>query len=145
MDLAAELTAQLLESRADAESLMLDTCTIGDPGDPVTDPDTGEVTTPLVVKYPDPSWPDDHPRKHGPCKIQGLDPQELNPEAGGATLTVQRYRVDVPVGSFVPAVGDVVEVVTARLDPNLIGRRYRVVALLHKSFATAYRLAVEEA
>lgn len=145
MDLGAELTAQLLESRGDAESLMLDACTIGDPGEPVTDPDTGMVTTPLTARYPDPAWPDEHPWKTGPCKIQGLDPQELNPEAGGATLTVQRYRVDVPVGAYVPAIGDVVEVGTARLDPNLVGRRYRVVALLHKSYATAYRLAVEEA
>lgn len=144
MDLGAELTAQLLESRADAESLMLDTCTIGDPLDPETDPDTGEVTTPIDPRYPDPEWPEDHPWKHGPCKVQGLDPQELNLEAGGAVLTVQRYRVDVPVGSYVPAIGDVVEVGTARLDPNLVGRRYRVVALLHKSYATAYRLAVEE-
>lgn len=141
----ADAEYAIARGREVAESLMLDTCTIGDPGDSVTNPDTGMVTTPLVAKYPDPSWPDGHPWKHGPCKIQGLDPQALNPEAGGATLTVQRYRVDVPVGSYVPAIGDVVEVGTARLDPNLVGRRYRVVALLHKSYATAYRLAVEEA
>lgn len=144
IDIGAELAAQLVESRADAESLMLDTCEIGELGDPVTDPDTGEVTVPLVVEYPDPSWPDDHPWKHGPCKVQGLDPQELNPEVGGATLTVQRYRVDTPVGSFVPAVGKVVDMKTAALDPNLAGRRYRTVALLHKTLATAYRMAVEE-
>lgn len=132
MDLGAELTAQLLESRADAESLMLDTCIIGTLGAPVTDPVTDVVTTPLETLYT------------GKAKVQGLDPQEGNPEAGGATLTVQRYRVDIPVGSYAPKIGHVVEITAASLDPNLAGRRYRVVALLHKTMATAYRLGVEE-
>lgn len=132
MDLGAELTAQLLESRADAESLMLDTCTIGDLGDPVTDPDTGEVTTPLVPEY------------DGRCKVQTWEAQESNPEAGGAVLTVQRYAVHIPVGSYTPEIGHVVEIGTAGMDPNLAGRRYRVVALLHKTLATAYRLGVLE-
>lgn len=133
MDLGAELAAQLLESRADAESLMLDTCTIGTLGAPVTDPVTDVVTTPLESSL-----------YTGKAKVQGLDPQEGNPEAGGATLTVQRYRVDIPVGSYAPKIGHVVEITAARLDPNLVGRRYRVVALLHKTMATAYRLGVEE-
>jgi hypothetical protein len=132
MDLGAELTAQLLESRADAESLMLDTCKIVRPGDPVTDPVTDVVTTPLESLYT------------GKARVQGLDPQEGNPEAGGATLTVQRYRVDIPVGAYVPDIGHVVEITAAALDPNMVGRRYRVVALLHKTLATAYRLGVEE-
>lgn len=133
MDLGAELTAQLLESRADAESLMLDTCAIGDLGDPVTDPDTGEVTVPLVPEY------------EGRCKVQTWEAQESNPEAGGAVQTVQRYAVHIPVGAYAPSIGDVVELGTAALDPNLAGRRYRVVALLHKTLATAYRLGVLEA
>lgn len=132
IDLGAELTAQLLESRADAESLMLDTCVIGDLGDPVTNPDTGEVTTPIDALY------------DGRCKVQTWEAQESNPEAGGAVLTVQRYAVHIPVGSYVPAIGHVVEIETAALDPNLAGRRYRVVALLHKTLATAYRLGVQE-
>ena len=123
---------------------MLDTCTIGTLGDPATDPDTGAVTTPLVQLYPDPAWPDDHPLKHGPCKVQTWEAQESNPEAGGAVQTVQRYAVHIPIGSYAPEVGHVVEIATAALDPNLTGRRYRVVALLHKTLATAYRLGVLE-
>jgi len=132
IDLATELAARLAESRADAESLMLDSCTIGVLGATVTDPNTGTTTTPVTPLYT------------GRCKVQGLDPQESNPEAGGATLTVQRYRVDIPVGSYAPEVGHVVEITAAALDANLMGRKYRVVALLHKTLATAYRLAVEE-
>lgn len=140
----ADVEYAMAEGRELAESLMLDTCTIGDLGVPDTDPDTGEVITPIVPLYPNPAWPADHPWKAGPCKVQAWQSQESNPEAGGATLTVQRYQVHIPVGSYAPEIGHVVEIATAALDPNLVGRRYRVVALLHKSFATAYRLAVEE-
>lgn len=125
-------TAALESGRRIAASLMLDTCTIGTLGDPVTDPNTGEVTVPLVPLYT------------GSCKVQTYEAQESNPEAGGATMTVQRYAVHVPVGSYAPEVGHVVEIAAAALDPNLTGRRYRVVALLHKTLATAYRLGCEE-
>lgn len=143
-DLGAELRAQVLESRVDAESAMLDRCTAGIPGPTVTDPNTGETTTPETVIYPDPAWPDDHPWKHGPCKVQTYEAQESNPEVGGAVMTVQRYAVHFPVGSFAPDVGVAIHLHTAAIDPNLAGRNYRVVALLHKSMATAYRLGVEE-
>jgi hypothetical protein len=116
--------------RRAAESLMRDTCaiTVVDAGDP--DPITGE--RPRTTAYT------------GKCKVQSLVAQETNPEAADATYTVQRYRVDVPVGSYSPAIGDEVTVTAATFDPNLAGRVYRVVALLHKTAATAYRLAVEE-
>lgn len=132
INLAAELAAQLAESRADAESLMLDTCTIVRPGEPVTDPVTDVVTAPGPTVYA------------GKAKVQSLDPQERTPEAGGATFTVQRYALHIPVGAYVPAIGDVATIATAAADANLVGRKYRVVALLHKTLATAYRLALEE-
>ena len=80
----------------------------------------------------------------GKCKVQTYEPQESNPQAGGATYTVQRYAVHVPVGAFVPVIGHVVTITAAALDAGLVGRKYRVVALLHKSLPTAYRLGVEE-
>jgi hypothetical protein len=117
--------------RRRAESLMLDTCTVEAITGVTTDPLTGEDTPAYAPVYT------------GRCKVQGLDPLERNPEAGGATYTVQRYRVDVPVGAFVPAVGQRVTITAATLDPNLTGQTFRVVALLHKTAATAYRLGVE--
>jgi hypothetical protein len=122
----------ILAGRRRAESLMVDACTVGRPGETTTDPDTGELVTPLTPLYA------------GKAKVQSYLPQELNPEVGESMLTVQRYFVHVPVGSFSPEVGDVVEITAAALDANLVGRAYRVVALLHKSLATAYRLGVEE-
>jgi hypothetical protein len=111
---------------------MLDTCTVESVTGVTTDPLTGVDVPTYALVYA------------GKCKVQGLDPLERNPEAGGATFTVQRYRVDVPVGAFVPAVGQRVVVTAAVLDPNLVGKAFRVVALLHKTAATAYRLGVEE-
>lgn len=131
MTFAGDITAALLELRALAESLMVDTCTITAPGEGDPDPVTGDV--PRVPVY------------SGRCKVQSFDAQESNPEAAGTVYTVQRYRVDVPVGSFAPVVGAEVTMTAVTLDPFLIGRKYRVVGLLHKSMATAYRMAVEEA
>ena len=111
---------------------MLDTCTVKRV--------TG-VTTDLLTGADVPTYSTIY---DGPCKVQTFEPQERNPEVGGATLTVQRYSVHVPVGAFVPAVGQVVTITDAALDPNLTGRMFRVVALLHKTAATAYRLGVEE-
>lgn len=116
--------------RRAAESLMKDSCTItaAAAGDP--DPITGEVPRTTVYQ--------------GPCKVQSYNAQESNPEAAGAVFTVQRYRVDVPVGAYRPQIGDEVTMGAVTFDPNLTDRKYRVVALLHKTAATAYRLAVEE-
>lgn len=124
--------AALESGRRIAASLMLDSCTIVRLGQETTDPDTGEPVIPETLLYT------------GPAKVQTYEAQESNPEAGGAVLTVQRYAIHIPVGSYAPEVGHVVEITAAALDPNLSGRRYRVVALLHKTLATAYRLGVTE-
>ena len=118
----------LRAGRVAAERDMIDTCTVS----PVTgvNESTGAPTLGTAVYT-------------GKCKIQTTQAQEANPEAGGATYTVQRYAVHVPVAAFVPVVGHVVTITAAALDANLVGRQYRVVALLHKTLATAYRLAVE--
>lgn len=122
----------VLRGRRMAESLMLDTCTIVRLGTPVTDAD-GDVTMPAPTQV-----------YSGKAKVQTYEAQESNPEAGGATLTVQRYALHIPVGSYVPEIGHLATIAASALDPNMVGRKYRVVALLHKSLATAYRLGVEE-
>lgn len=129
--MTAQSTVQA--GRAAALALMVDACQITHPGEQVTDRTTGNVyAVPDTVVY------------EGPCKVQSYQPFEQNPEAGAHTYTVQRYQVHVPVGAYVPHPGDVVTIVAAALDPHLTGRTYRVVALLHKSLATAYRLAITD-
>lgn len=111
---------------------MLDACTVREVVSVAVDPLTGAGTPTYVLVYT------------GACKVQTSEAQESTPEAGGSTHTVQRYAVHIPVGSFAPKVGHVVTIIASALDPNLTGRVFRVVALLHKTAATAYRLAVEE-
>jgi hypothetical protein len=115
-----------------AESLMVDTCTIRRVTGVTTNPLTGVDTPTLAVVYT------------GRCKVQALDPQEHTPDVSGHTYTIQRYRVDVPVAAYKPAPGDLVTMDTATLDVYLVGRVLRVVALLHKSLATAYRLSATD-
>jgi hypothetical protein len=112
-----------------AASRMFDVCMIHRPGSE-PDPLTGEAVAERV-------W-------GGRCEVSTFEPQESNPAAGGASMTVQRYRLKVPVGSYRPQIGDVATITRASQDPNLHGRKFRVVALLHKTSATAYRLGVEE-
>lgn len=112
---------------------MFDTATVRTVTGVTTDPTTGAVTP----AYSSPLYT-------GRCKVQTYEAQESNPQAAGSTFTVQRYAVHVPAGAFTPEVGQIVTITSAVLDPNLVGRVYRVAALLHKTAATAYRLGVEE-
>lgn len=121
--------AVVMAGRRLAESRMVDTCEVSRPTG-VPDFETG---LPSLL----PVW-------GGRCRVQTYEPQESNPEAGGANYTVQRYSVHLPVGAYRPEIGDVVTITDSQHDPYLVGRVFRVVALLHKTAATAYRLSVEE-
>ncbi len=110
---------------------MVDSVSLFTVGALVTDQTTGVVTVGRDLVW------------SGPGKVTTYEPQESSPEAAGATFTVQRYRLHIPVGSCAPKVG-MIATVSSVLDPGLTGREFRVVALLHKSFTTAYRLMVEE-
>lgn len=129
--LGDDLAVALVELREHAASRMLDTCSIRRVAGTTTDADGVVAPT-----YSEPIY-------SGPCRVQTSEPQERTAEVAGATVTTQRYSVHIPVGAYAPAIGDVVTIDTAALDPNLAGRIYRVSGLLHKQ-ATAYRLAVVE-
>ena len=129
------MTAQgaLQAGRDAARALMVDTCQVVRPGEQVTDRRSGAVyATEGETVY------------EGACKVQSFQPFEANPEAGAHTYTVQRYYLHLPVGAYTPQVGDVATITGSVMDPRLVGRTLRVVALLHKSLATAYRLAVTD-
>lgn len=121
-----------LRGRREAESLMLDACTVHRPGAPVTDPDTGVVAPALTLVYA------------GPCKVQQTISQASNPTAGGHSFTVHDSRVDFPVSAGPFAVDDVVTMTASALDTQLVGRTFRVSELFHKSYATAQRVKVSE-
>lgn len=107
---------------------MTDRCTLEIPGELVDDV-TGEAVMELVYT--------------GPCKVQTYEGYEQNPTAGGAVLTVQRYRVDLPV-VVRSRPGDLVTITASPTDPHLVGKKYRVTAPFNKSYATASRCFVDE-
>lgn len=119
--------------RAAAERLMVDACVIRQPSTTgALDPDTGlRPETPGAVVYT------------GKCKVQTYEAHESTPESGAHQYTVQRLSLHIPATVAVDV--DYIATITASvLDPNLVGKRFRVAGFLHKSFATANRLQVEE-
>ncbi|MFI2563012.1 DUF6093 family protein [Paenarthrobacter sp. NPDC018779] len=121
----------LSRGRVAAERLMLDQCTITRPGEPTTDPDTGEVTNGSAAVY------------SGKCKVQSKDSSTSSPEAGGHSFTVVSRQVHIPAGSADVRDDDVIIVTAAQLS-QLVGRVYRVDGFTPDSFDTAFRLPVKE-
>ena len=117
---------------------MVDACTVDRPGPPVTDPETGAVSATSTPIY----GPDS--AEAGKCKVQRTATQASNPTAGGHQFTLQDSRVDFPVSAGPLMVDDVVTLTASVLDPQLVGRSFRVTELFHKSYATAQRTTVSE-
>lgn len=121
-----------LRGRLAAEALMVDSCRITSGGEPVTDPDTGNVTTERVTVY------------EGRCKVQSKDSAVSNPEAGGASFTVVSRQVHIPVNAAEILNGYEVEITASLLNSFTVGKVYRVEGFTPDSFDTAYRLPVKE-
>ena len=132
MSLASDVLAVLPVLRAEAESLMIDTCTITRPGDSVTDPDSGVVTPGTTPVY------------SGKCKVQSKDSATSTPEAGEAVFVVVSRQIHIPVGAADVRNDDVVTVTASVLNPFGVGRRYRVEGFTPDSYDTAARIPVKE-
>jgi Family of unknown function (DUF6093) len=127
------------EAREDAESVMLDVCTVGRPGTTVTDAD-GVVTTPMALIYPAAvELAEGNP---GRCKVQQTISQANNPEAGGHIFTIQDARLDLPVSGGPFQVNDVVTMTSSLKSPHLVGNVYTVAEIYEKSYPTAQRLRI---
>lgn len=127
--------AEIAEHRADAESLMQDTFRAYKP--------SGAV---VVDRLRKPAFTD---MGTTPGKTQG--PSASSADTATRTVRVGDVDVDVvaaglhlPIGAALPAVGweYECEAVGAASDPAGLGRRYRVVNVPAKSYATARRLDV---
>lgn len=124
--------AAVLAGRVEAEALMLDSCTVERPGEPVTDPDTGEVTPSMSPVYA------------GRCKVQSKDSSVATPDAGGASFTVVSRQVHIPANSADVRDGDVVTITASLLNAFTVGKQYRVEGFTPDTFDTASRLPVKE-
>lgn len=118
--------------RGQADSMMVDTCTIERPGAPVTNPDTGVVTPSMTTVYT------------GKCKVQSKDSATSSPEAGGATFTVVSRQVHIPANAADVKDGDVVTITASLLNSFTVGKVYRVEGFTPDSFDTAARIPVKE-
>ena len=122
----------VLAGRREAEALMVDTCRITSGGEPVTDPETGEVTNTRTLVY------------EGKCKVQSKDSATSTPEAGGATFTVVSRQVHIPANAAEIRDGYEVEVTGSLLNSFTVGKVYRVSGFTPDTFDTAFRLPVKE-
>lgn len=120
--------------REAAEELMVDTGELRGPDVRGSiDPDTGLYpTTPGPLKYT------------GAAKLQTTDTIGNKGDAAERVVMTTRFELHLPMSAPAAAVDDVFAFTSSELDPELVGRRFRVASLIHKSFMTARRLAVEE-
>lgn len=111
---------------------MQDQCVIRRVIGQTTDRETGKV----VPLYED--------AYAGRCKLQSYEGYEQEKSTAETALTVQRMSVHLPVGAYRINVGDIVEVTASRMDPMLVGRKFRITQEApFKTFATAYRVFVD--
>lgn len=132
MSLVDDILRELPKFRREAESLMLDECTIARPGDPVTDPETGDVTAGAAAVY------------EGKCKVQSKDSSVATPDAAGASFTVVSRQVHIPANAADVQDGDVVTITASRLNSFTVGKQYRVEGFTPDTFDTAARIPVKE-
>jgi len=122
----------LTSGRRAAEALMVDACVVEAVTATTTDDITGQVTEQTTTRYA------------GRCRVQQPAAMGQRTDVGEVTVTVLRLQLQLPVvGSETVARGDRVRL-TASVDTALLGRRWIVRDLAHKTHATARRLTIEE-
>lgn len=116
--------------RQRAEYLMSDSCLVERSVGEVTDPVTGVVSEGWETVY------------EGVCKVQGRQAQASSPVAGGHAFTVEQLMIHLPV-SAQSRLDDRVTIMTATMDPDLVGATFRLTELARGTYRTADRWNVE--
>lgn len=125
-----DIQAITLEGRAAAEATMDSVCIVRRPGPEVTDPESGEVTPGLVQVYA------------GKCRVQSTDIGDAKASAGGHQFVLWDAKVYFPAGSGLQ-LDDVCEVTGSDLNPDEVGKSYRLKERRVGSHKTADRWNVE--
>lgn len=133
MSLGADVQAALPQLRAQAESLMIDACTISGGTTSVFNEETFEYETVTAETY------------SGPCRLRFAATAVQDVEAAGQLLVVQRATLSLPIATSGAVLEGHVATITACVnDPALVGRKFRIEGGHHQTFATARRFPVEE-
>ncbi|MEU4570835.1 DUF6093 family protein [Micromonospora sp. NPDC023956] len=127
-----DAAAVLARGRAMAETLMVDECVIRRRTGETNDDESGVVTPDYEQVY------------GGKCRIQQPTATAQEQESGQAALLLVRFELQVPMSVVGVAADDEVQVTASVHDPDLVGRRFVVRGLAHKTHATARRMQVEE-
>lgn len=133
--LADDIDLALPELRAQAESLMQDTCEIRAPGDglPVWDEEKQASIPPeSVLLY------------QGKCRIRLPQMNSDRPLLAVDQVVTVTHVVSIPVAAVAVPSGATIRITDSRHDPANVGRTFMVRSTLHQSQATAQRLACEE-
>lgn len=122
----------LARGRAAAARLMVDTCTVKYQSGTSFN-NTSGVDEPTYTT-----------RFTSACKVQERGVQSTEREAGGREATLVRTTIHLPISAGAVEVDDLVTITASVHDSQLVGRVFRVLAPVGKSFATARRIEVEE-
>jgi hypothetical protein len=133
--LGYDIDAALPELRRQAESMMVDTCTV-EYVNPDAEPGWDEGSGTSVPTYAS--------RYTGKCRVQTTLTEPSNPDAGEREWTVESFTVSVPMSAVGFEVGDRVTITTSAFDADLVGGVFTVTGLAHKTHMTARRLRVQE-
>lgn len=115
------------------EALMVDTGTLTRETSTATNPDTGIQTETTDVIY------------SGPARLQAQVPPGASArEVGEAYRLMLGMVLQLPMSVTDARTGDIWTHTASANDPGLVGRRFIVRDLAHKSHLTARRLGVEE-
>lgn len=137
MTLNSAIEAELPNLRAEAVATFTDTFAAYSPGGSTTDADGFEV----------PGWTDEGStvgKVSGRSRESDTDTRMVT--VGGVERPVVSGGLHIPLTASVPAIGweYVMTAAGPVTDPALVGRRWRVVDVPAKSYATARRLDVVE-
>lgn len=125
-------TSITLRGRVAAERNMLDAVTIQHQTGTTSDPETGVTTPTYSTIYT------------GKAKIQTAQFSGSPSDVGEASVIVSQLQVHVPVAATGITSEDVVTVTASALDPDLVGKTFRIRGPSHKSYLTARRFSVIE-
>ncbi len=126
------VASALARGRQAAERLLVDTCTIRRRTGEATDPETGVITPTYSPVY------------SGKCRMQQPTGMAREQDAGEAALLMLRFELQLPMSVAGVQADDEVTMTASQLDPDLVGRKFTVRGLAHKTHAVMRRLQAEE-
>lgn len=122
----------IARARAAQEKVFLDTCTVTRAtGEPVFDPDTGQVITPTVTVYT------------GRCRVLPADSGADEVQAGETLVGTPDVTVRFPVDTDVRR-DDVVTITGSTYDPGMVDKSYTVRKAVNDGRQFARHVVCEE-